>query len=79
MREAPLVQEVLTYLGSFIRSQPSLFEGIMRLRTHLLIIAMRDEIARIRLCDEAEAVEQLMQVSERTSNGKVLTRFLLLL
>ncbi|TPX45369.1 hypothetical protein SeMB42_g04038 [Synchytrium endobioticum] len=63
VREAPLVQEVLTYLGSFIRSQPSLFEGIMRLRTHLLIIAMRDEIARMKLCDEAEAVEQLMQLS----------------
>ncbi|KAJ3120440.1 hypothetical protein HK098_004590 [Nowakowskiella sp. JEL0407] len=63
VREAPVVQEVLTYLGSFIRSQPNMFEGIMRIRTHFFIIAMREEISRMRGCDEEEAVEQLMQLS----------------
>lgn len=61
-REAPLVMEVLTYLGSFIRSNPSMFEGIMRVRVHFFIIAMREEISRMRGCDEEEAVEYLMQV-----------------
>ncbi|TPX33444.1 hypothetical protein SmJEL517_g03657 [Synchytrium microbalum] len=76
VREAPLVQEVFTYLGSFIRSSPDLFDGIMRLRTHLIIIAMRDEIARIMNCDEAEAVENLMQLSPfemKTLLGEVLS------
>ncbi|KAI9206273.1 glycosyl hydrolases family 15-domain-containing protein [Polychytrium aggregatum] len=63
VREAPLVQEVLTYLGSFIRSQPSLFEGIMRIRVHYVIIALREEISRMKGCDEEMAVEHLMQLS----------------
>jgi phosphorylase kinase alpha/beta subunit len=63
VREAPLVQEVLTYLGSFIRSSESTFEGIMRVRTHFFIIAMREEISRMKGCDEEEAVEYLMQVN----------------
>ncbi|TPX56330.1 hypothetical protein PhCBS80983_g04610 [Powellomyces hirtus] len=63
VREAPLVQEILTYLGSFIRGTPSFFEGIMRVRTHFFIIAMREEISRMKGCNEEEAVEQLMQLS----------------
>ncbi|RKO84684.1 family 15 glycoside hydrolase, partial [Blyttiomyces helicus] len=63
IREAPLVQEVLTCLGNLIRSNLSLFEGIMRVRTHFYIIAMREEISRARGCDEEEAVEVLMGVS----------------
>ncbi len=55
--------EVLTYLGSTIRSTPSVFEGIMRIRIHFFIIAMREEISRTRICDEEEAVEYLMQVN----------------
>jgi hypothetical protein len=62
VREPPLVMEVLTYLGSFIRSTPTVFEGIMRIRIHFFIIAMREEISRTRVCDEEEAVEYLMQV-----------------
>ncbi|KAI9091438.1 glycosyl hydrolases family 15-domain-containing protein [Phlyctochytrium arcticum] len=63
VREAPLVQEVLTYLGSFIRGDPHMFQGIMRIRTHFFIIAMREEISRMRGCNEEEAVEHLMQLS----------------
>ncbi|KAI8585927.1 glycosyl hydrolases family 15-domain-containing protein [Geranomyces variabilis] len=63
VREAPLVQEILTYLGSFIRGTPALFEGIMRIRTHFFIIAIREEISRMKGCNEEEAVEQLMQLS----------------
>jgi len=62
VREAPLVLEVLTYLGSFVRSSPEMFDGIIRIRIHFFIIAMREEISRMRGCDEEEAVEFLMQV-----------------
>ncbi|KAF9400870.1 Phosphorylase b kinase regulatory subunit alpha [Mortierella sp. AD011] len=63
VREGPVVQEVLLYLGSFIRADPAMFEGIMRLRTHFLIIALREEISCLNNCDETEAVEYLMQLS----------------
>ncbi|KAG0258761.1 hypothetical protein BG011_003091 [Mortierella polycephala] len=63
VREGPVVQEVLVYLGSFIRADPEMFEGIMRLRTHFLIIALREEISRLNSCDETDAVEHLMQLS----------------
>ncbi|KAJ3232420.1 hypothetical protein HDU78_007167 [Chytriomyces hyalinus] len=61
VREAPLVQELLTYLGSLIRSTPALFDGIQRVRTYFFVIAMREEISRLKGCDEEEAVEHLMQ------------------
>ncbi|KAJ3400280.1 hypothetical protein HDU80_007107 [Chytriomyces hyalinus] len=63
VREAPLVQELLTYLGSLIRSTPALFDGIQRVRTYFFVIAMREEISRLKGCDEEEAVEHLMQLS----------------
>ncbi|KAI9345534.1 glycosyl hydrolases family 15-domain-containing protein [Obelidium mucronatum] len=63
VREAPLVQEVLTYLGSIIRSTPAMFDGIQRVRTYFFIIAMREEISRLKGCDEEEAVEYMMQLS----------------
>jgi phosphorylase kinase alpha/beta subunit len=61
--EGPMVQEILTFLGSFIRADPSIFKGIMRLRTHSILIAMREEISRIQNCDEEEAIEHLTQLS----------------
>jgi phosphorylase kinase alpha/beta subunit len=39
-----------------------MFEGIQRVRTHFFVIAMREEIMRLKGCDEEEAVEHLMQV-----------------
>ncbi|RUP49014.1 hypothetical protein BC936DRAFT_143481 [Jimgerdemannia flammicorona] len=63
VREGPVVQEIIIYLGSFIRSHPEMFEGILRLRTHFLILALREEISRLNGCDEEEAVDHLMQLS----------------
>ena len=63
IREAPLIQEIITYLGSFIRGSPQMFEGIMRIRTHFFVIAMREEISQTKRCNEEEAVELLMQLS----------------
>ncbi|ORZ07816.1 glycosyl hydrolases family 15-domain-containing protein [Absidia repens] len=63
VREGPVVQEILIYLGGFIRTNPSMFDGILRLRTHYIIIALREEIRRINDCNEEEAIEHLMQLS----------------
>ncbi|CAO3654776.1 unnamed protein product [Mucor hiemalis] len=63
VREGPVVQEIIIYLGNLIRTQPHMFEGILRLRTHYIIIALREEISRVNHCDEEEAVEHLMQLS----------------
>ncbi|KAI9318508.1 glycosyl hydrolases family 15-domain-containing protein [Dichotomocladium elegans] len=63
VREGPVVQEIIIYLGSFIRTIPHIFDGILRLRTHYIIIALREEISRINGCNEEEAVEHLMQLS----------------
>jgi hypothetical protein len=50
-------------MASFIRGSPRMFDGIMRLRTHYIIIALREEISRIKSCDEETAIELLMQAS----------------
>lgn len=57
------MQEIIIYLGNLIRTQPHMFEGILRLRTHYIIIALREEISRVNHSDEEEAVEHLMQLS----------------
>lgn len=56
------MQELITYLASFIRSSGTILDGIMRVRTHFFIIAMREEIIRMKGCDEDEAIECLMDV-----------------
>ncbi|CAO3620778.1 unnamed protein product [Cunninghamella echinulata] len=63
VREAPVVQEIIIYLGGFIRTNPWMFDGILRLRTHYIIIALREEIRRLNHCNEEEAIEHLMQLS----------------
>jgi hypothetical protein len=55
-----------------------MFDGIIRIRTHFLVIAMREEITRMKGCDEEEAVEHLMGVSHLSSPlGGLLKMFLL--
>jgi hypothetical protein len=68
-----LVQEILIYLGGFVRAEPQLFDGtnalskrtyavgILRVRTHHIIVAMRDVIMEMRHCSESEAMENMMQ------------------
>lgn len=62
IREGPLIQELITYMGSLIRSSPQLFNGIMRIRTHFFLIAMREEISRGMRCHEEDAIEHLFRV-----------------
>lgn len=73
-REAPLVQEIITYLGSFVKSEPNLFTGIMRIRTHFFIIAMREEISRMNRCNEEDAIEYLMEVTYSITFSLVLLK-----
>ncbi|RCI03897.1 hypothetical protein CU098_010455, partial [Rhizopus stolonifer] len=63
VREGPVVQEIIISLGNFIRTNPSMFDGILRLRTHFIIIALREEISRLNGFNEEEAIEHLMQLS----------------
>ncbi|KAI8085667.1 glycosyl hydrolases family 15-domain-containing protein [Thamnidium elegans] len=63
VREGPVVQEIIISLGNFIRTNPYMFDGILRLRTHFIIIALREEISRINEFNEEEAIEHLMQLS----------------
>jgi hypothetical protein len=63
VREGPVVQEIIISLGNFIRTNPYMFDGILRLRTHFIIIALREEISRINDYNEEEAIEHLMQLS----------------
>ncbi|KAJ1674447.1 hypothetical protein EV182_003256, partial [Spiromyces aspiralis] len=62
-REGPLVQEIIRACADLARSDVGLFNGIMCLRTHDIIIAIREELMRLRGCDEVAAVEILMQSS----------------
>ncbi|KAI9189727.1 hypothetical protein H9P43_001160 [Blastocladiella emersonii ATCC 22665] len=62
-REAVLVQEMITNLGAMIRSEPELFQGMIRVRVHYMLQAMRDELSWVRGCDEREAMEALYVLS----------------
>ncbi|KAL7754215.1 hypothetical protein RI367_000196 [Sorochytrium milnesiophthora] len=63
VREAPLIQEVVTTLGKIIRGAPYLLKGMIRFRMYYMVVALREEISRIRDCDEEEAIEHLMEMS----------------
>ncbi|KAI9226192.1 MAG: glycosyl hydrolases family 15-domain-containing protein [Piptocephalis tieghemiana] len=64
VREGPLVQEILTYLANVARGSPKLLSGIMRFRTHYVLIALREEVGRRQGCEDEEmALEALFQSS----------------
>lgn len=63
LSDPSLVQEILTYLGSFVRAEPKLYDGILRIRIHHLIITLRDEIALQKGYSESEAYLHLISLS----------------
>ncbi|KAI8869731.1 phosphorylase kinase alphabeta [Ramicandelaber brevisporus] len=63
VREGPLIQEMIHILGALARANRSVLDGISRLRIHNLIIAMREEIGRVRAVDEIGALDILMSLS----------------
>ncbi len=63
IRDRALTQEVLLYLGSLIKAEPQLFEGVLTLRVGYLILLLTSELARDESVTQDEAYEQLMQLS----------------
>ncbi|XP_061830626.2 phosphorylase b kinase regulatory subunit alpha, liver isoform isoform X2 [Nerophis lumbriciformis] len=60
---AVLTQEIMVYLAMYVRSQPSLFGDMLRLRTGLIMQVMATELARSLRCSGEEASESLMSLS----------------
>ncbi|XP_043393883.1 phosphorylase b kinase regulatory subunit alpha, liver isoform isoform X9 [Chelonia mydas] len=60
---AVLTQEMVVYLAMYVRSQPSLFAEMLRLRIGLIIQVMATELVRSLNCSGEEASESLMNLS----------------
>ena len=60
---ATLSQEILIYLGMFVRTEPNLFHGMLRLRIGLILQVMTSEISRTLNIDGNEATDKLLNLS----------------
>jgi phosphorylase kinase alpha/beta subunit len=60
---AMLTQELLIYLAMFIRTEPQLFQEMLRLRVGLIIQVMASELGRALKCDGEEAIDHLLNLS----------------
>lgn len=60
---AMLTQELLVYLAMFIRTEPQLFNEMLRLRVGLIIQVMATELSRTLICGGDEASEHLLNLS----------------
>lgn len=58
-----LSQEILIYLAMFIRTEPQLFHGMLRLRIGLIIQVMASELARTLAISGEEAADKLLNLS----------------
>lgn len=63
LSSASLTQELLIYLAMFIRTEPKLFNEMLRLRVGLIIQVMASELARTLKCTGDEASDHLMNLS----------------
>ncbi|XP_072117004.1 phosphorylase b kinase regulatory subunit alpha, liver isoform-like isoform X2 [Mobula birostris] len=59
---AVLTQEIMVYLAMYVRTQPSLFAEMLRLRIGLIIQVMATELAYSLCCSGEEASENLMNL-----------------
>uniref|UniRef100_A0A646QCY3 Phosphorylase b kinase regulatory subunit n=1 Tax=Hemiscolopendra marginata TaxID=943146 RepID=A0A646QCY3_9MYRI len=60
---AMLTQELIVYLAMFIRTEPKLFNEMIRLRVGLIIQVMASELADTLKCPGTEASEYLLNLS----------------
>ncbi|KAK3878050.1 hypothetical protein Pcinc_017263 [Petrolisthes cinctipes] len=60
---AMLTQELVVYLAMFIRTEPSLFSEMLRLRVGLIIQVMASELARTIQCGPDVASDHLLNLS----------------
>ncbi|KFM11127.1 Phosphorylase b kinase regulatory subunit alpha, skeletal muscle isoform, partial [Aptenodytes forsteri] len=58
-----LTQEIMVYLAMYIRTQPTLFAEMFRIRIGLIIQVMATELAHSLHCSAGEATENLMNLS----------------
>jgi phosphorylase kinase alpha/beta subunit len=58
-----LTQELLLYLAMFVRTEPTLFNEMLRLRVGLIIRVMASELSRSIKCDGDVATEHLLNLS----------------
>lgn len=72
---AMLTQELLVYLSMFIRTEPELFQEMLRLRVGLIIQVMMSELGRSLQCSADEASEYLLNM--RPFEMKMLLRQIL--
>lgn len=72
---AMLTQELLVYLSMFIRTEPELFQEMLRLRVGLIIQVMVSELGRSLQCSADEASEYLLNM--RPFKMKMLLRQIL--
>jgi phosphorylase kinase alpha/beta subunit len=63
IRDRVLTQEILVYLSLLIKSDPSLFNGLLTLRVGYLILLLTTELTQERHLTQDEGYEQLMQLS----------------
>ncbi|XP_038603814.1 phosphorylase b kinase regulatory subunit alpha, skeletal muscle isoform isoform X4 [Tachyglossus aculeatus] len=63
MRISILTQEIMVYLAMYMRTQPTLFAEMFRLRIGLIIQVMATELAQSLRCSAEEATESLMNLS----------------
>ncbi|MBD2497436.1 glycoside hydrolase family 15 protein [Nostoc sp. FACHB-280] len=63
IRDRVLTQEIILYLGTLIRSEPELFQGLLTLRVGYLILLITSELAQELRVTQDEAYEQLMEIS----------------
>ncbi|AFY43504.1 phosphorylase kinase alpha subunit [Nostoc sp. PCC 7107] len=63
IRDRVLTQEILLYLGTLIRSETELFQGLLTLRVGYLILLITSELAQELRVTQDEAYEKLMELS----------------
>jgi len=63
IRDRVLTQEILIYLGTIIKAEPSLLKGLLTLRVGYLILLLTSELAAELGVTQDEAYEQLMHLS----------------
>ncbi|NEQ97288.1 MAG: glycosyl hydrolase family 15, partial [Cyanothece sp. SIO2G6] len=63
VRDLALTQEILIYLSVLLKTNPTLFDGLLTLRVGYLILLITSAIAAEKELSQAEAYEVLMQLS----------------
>ncbi|MBW4660394.1 MAG: glycoside hydrolase family 15 protein [Drouetiella hepatica Uher 2000/2452] len=78
VREHPLTQEIILYLSVLIKTEPTLFDGMLTLRVGYLILLITSNLAQELQVTQDEAYEHLMRLSPfeiRTRLRQVLAEY----